>query len=102
MLGAESTENSSSVGAKTFAVSVSDTGGETWTPVTHQPQLVTPVCQGSLISYQGPADPAPALYFSGPHSTVTRKNGTILASDDNGVTFSRSLNIYPQDKGIYG
>jgi hypothetical protein len=60
------------------------------------------VCQGSVISHQGPSDARPALYFSGPHSTHTRKNGTILASDDNGVTFDRSLNIFPYENGTFG
>jgi hypothetical protein len=94
--------NSASVGSKMFAMSVSTDGGEHWGPITHQPQLLTPVCQGSMISYQGPTDTSPALYFSGPHSTVTRRNGTILASNDNGITFARSLNIFPYNKGAYG
>jgi hypothetical protein len=35
--------DSSNVGSKTFAVAWSDTGGETWGPIGHQPQLITPV-----------------------------------------------------------
>eukprot|EP01051_Picozoa_sp_SAG22_P023243 SAG22_NODE_5913_length_932_cov_1.103241_1_plen_38_part_10 len=36
-----------------------------------QPQLVTPVCQGSVISHSGRADArAPALYFAHPYSTT--------------------------------
>lgn len=76
-----------------FAVSVSDDGGETWGPVRYQPQLVTPVCQGSIISHKGPSDKAPALYFSGPGSETARVNGTIRASDDDGATFSRVLDL---------
>lgn len=97
-----SNSSGTSVGSKTFAMSVSTDGGEHWGPVIHQSQLVTPVCQASMISYRGPADRFPVLYFSGPYSTTTRKNGTILASDDNGVTFSRSLNIFPYERGVYG
>ena len=100
--GASKRSRSSSVGSKLFAVSVSDDGGESWGPISHQPQLITPVCQASIISYKGPNDAAPALYFSGPHSNHTRRNGTILASDDNGVTFSRSLNIFPYANGTFG
>ena len=94
--------SSSSVGSHLFAVSVSDDGGETWGPISHQPQLITPVCQASIISHQGPHDAAPALYFSGPYSNHTRRNGTILASDDNGITFSRSLNVFPYANGTFG
>ena len=39
------------------------------------------ICQASIISYKGPKDAAPALYFSHPYSTTARENGTILASD---------------------
>ena len=58
-------------------------GGETWTRPRDQPQMHTPVCMGSVISYQGPADTSgPALYYSSPYSETGRINGTILASDD--------------------
>jgi hypothetical protein len=81
------------VGNHLFAMSLSDDGGEHWGPITYQRQLVTPVCQGMVISYQGPSDAAPALYFSGPNSETARVNGTIRASDDNGLTFSRTLDL---------
>jgi hypothetical protein len=91
------------IGSHTFAVSMSHDGGEHWGPITQQPQLVTPICQASIISYKGPKDAAPALYFSHPYSTTSRSNGTILASDDNGATFSRSLNLgIPTDFGYTG
>eukprot|EP00035_Acanthoeca_spectabilis_P027165 m.465594 g.465594 ORF g.465594 m.465594 type:complete len:498 (-) comp24344_c0_seq1:92-1585(-) len=76
-----------------FAVSVSNDGGETWGPIGYQQQLVTPVCQGMITSYKGPLDSAPALYFSGPNSDTERTNGVIRASDDNGVTYSRLLDL---------
>ena len=78
-------------------------GGQNWGPITQQPQLITPVCQASIISYKGPKDATPALYFSHPYSTTSRSNGTILASDDNGATFSRALNLaIPSDFGYTG
>lgn len=55
--------------------------------------IPTPVCQPSLISYQGPADTQPSLYSSHPFSQTSRANGTILASDDSGRTFHRQLNL---------
>ena len=95
-------------GSHAFAVSWSHDGGATWSAIAHQPQLVTPVCQvriarclwpavfrwtpvaqrgwqvvfvqASIISYNGPQDSAPALYFSSPYSTTHRQNGTILGA----------------------
>ena len=51
----------------------------------------------SVISYKGKADTTPTLYYSSPYSNTSRINGTILASNDNGATFSRSLNIWPSN-----
>jgi hyaluronoglucosaminidase len=84
-----------SFGEGRLVYSRSDNGGESWTRPLNQPQLENPRCQGSIISYRGRADKVPALYFSGPYSTTTRFNGSILASDDNGVTFTRSLLLWP-------
>eukprot|EP01052_Picozoa_sp_SAG31_P028681 SAG31_NODE_2789_length_5089_cov_4.516433_3_plen_286_part_00 len=78
-----------------FRYSRSDDGGEHWTPPRDQEQLLTPVCQGSIISYKGPADKAEALYVATPYTNYSRFNGTILASDDFGDTFSRSLLLWP-------
>eukprot|EP01048_Picozoa_sp_COSAG05_P000380 COSAG05_NODE_10_length_39559_cov_64.255423_14_plen_289_part_00 len=86
-----------------FAVSWSHDGGSSWGPLVYQPDLVTPTCQASLISYQGPHDAAPALYFAGPYSESSaaghRLNGTILASDDSGRSFTRALTLGPTDDG---
>ena len=77
-------------------------GGEHWSKPRNQSDLLTPVCQGSVISYQGRADKTEALYFSHPYSTSSRSNGTVLASDDNGQTFSRSLRLWPGGFGYTG
>ena len=82
-----------------LVASYSDTGGETWSTPAYQPQLVTPTCQMGIISYRGPRDKGPALYFSGPHHETERVNGTILASDTSGATFSRSLTLGADDDG---
>ena len=54
---------------------------------------------GSIISYKGISDESPALYYASPYSATGRVNLTILASDDNGATFARSLNLWPTDPG---
>ena len=45
------------------------------------PDLLTPGCKGSIISYKGPSDSAAAVYFSGPYSTTQRWNLTVMASN---------------------
>jgi hypothetical protein len=50
---------------------------------------LTPGCKGSLVGYKN------SVYFSGPYSVTKRENLTILASDDNGEHFTRSLQIVP-------
>ena len=83
-------------GGNRFMWSVSNDGGETWTAPRHHPDLVTPVCMGSLTGYKD------ALYFAGPYSETARHNLTVLGSHDNGQTFSRSLLVWPSIAGYTG
>jgi len=74
-----------------------------WTKPQPQLQTVTPVCMGSIISHKGPRDIAgPALYYASPYSKTSRSNLTILASDNNGASFDRSLNLWPGTAGYTG
>ena len=97
-----SMDRMSGTGNHHFVYSVSNDGGETWTAPRDQEQMLTPVCMGSIISHQGGSDTAPALYYSSPYSATARVNLTILASDDNGATFSRSLMLWPGAAGYTG
>ena len=62
-------------------------GGSTFGEIRSHPDLVTPGCEGSLLSYRG------AIIFAGPYSTLPgtavanpgRHNGTVLVSVDDGV-----------------
>jgi hypothetical protein len=72
-----------------FVWSTSPDGGVTWTTPQIHPDLPSPGCKGSLISYQN------SVYWAGPYSTSRRHNLTVLASDDNGQHFNRSLQITP-------
>ena len=76
-------------GGKRFLWATSDDGGATWATPRPHPDLLTPVCQGSLTGYNG------SLFFVGPYSTVARHNLTVLASDNNGASFTRSLLLWP-------
>lgn len=66
-------------GRKAFAWS-SD-GGETWTPLSLQPQLPDPGCQASLIRYADPARPGPEVFL---YSGVTIDNRAAKPIGDGG------------------
>jgi len=83
-------------GGNRFLWSVSDDGGVTWAAPRPHADLVTPVCQGSLLGYKD------ALYFAGPYSTTQRHNLSVLRSDNNGQHFSRSLNLFAGNAGYTG
>lgn len=70
------------------AISYSDDGGETWSGVVLDPELIEPVCQASLITFaEG------KLAFSNPASRK-RDHMTLKLSSDEGKTWS-SREIYP-------
>ena len=83
-------------GGRHFLWTTSQDGGVSWSaPRPHQ-DLPTPVCQGSLTRH------GDTLLFAGPYSTVSRTNLTVLASDDNGASFPRSLRLWPGGAGYTG
>ena len=64
------------------AIAVSQDGGESWSEITHDPQLVEPVCQASFIRY-GSFQGKELYLFSNPASKSRRSHMTIRASLDN-------------------
>jgi hypothetical protein len=91
--------------AKVQLLPAGDDGGISWSAPYPHPDLVTPVCQGSVTlcsAADGHRCDKPALLFAGPRSETSRTNLTILASDDNGVTFRRSLLITAGAAGYTG
>ena len=83
-------------GSKRFAYAISTDGGTTFDQIRLHPDLVTPVCQGSLLGYKD------MVLFAGPFSEVSRTNLSVLASYDNGRTFSKSLILDPGPAGYTG
>jgi len=69
------------------AISVSHDGGASWSPITHDPQLVEPVCQAGFIRY-GLWMGKQLFLFSNPASTTIRSFMTIRASTDNCRTWT--------------
>jgi sialidase-1 len=74
---------------KSRQVAFSDDGGATWTNQQHQPELIEPICQGSLLSTSS------ALFFSNPAATDSRVNMTIKCSLDNGKTWPAYVRLHP-------
>lgn len=67
------------------AVAVSLDDGETFGPIQYDPVLVSPVCQASIVSFDG------VVYFSNPASREGRTHLTIRKSTDNCATWSAAL-----------
>jgi sialidase-1 len=75
--------------------SISNDGGLNWSPLQQAPQLIDPVCQGSLASAQ--TDNGYAVFFSNAAST-TRKNMTIKMSAD-GFNWTKQKLIFGGPSG---
>eukprot|EP01084_Bolivina_argentea_P214935 364848_1 len=75
-------------------IAMSNDNGTTFSKSYAEPQLIGPVCEGSLISTDD------AIYFSNPNSTESRINLTVKKSIDNGKTWNEAYLVY-NGKGAY-
>ena len=76
------------------AIAHSKDGGITWSPIAFDAALTEPVCQGSLIAFPAPGNPARSLLaFSNPASTWMRRAMTLRVSGDGGKTWPVSIPI---------
>ena len=75
------------------AISFSSDGGETWSPVQHDFQLVEPVCQASILKY-GNYKGKELFLFSNPAVTSGRTHMTLKMSEDNCKTWFSSKLIF--------
>jgi len=77
------------------AISLSKDGGSTWSDPYHDPLLITPHCQGSVLRYtRKPQHEKNRLLFSNPASTKGRANMTVRLSYDEGTTWAVSKTIH--------
>ncbi|MDY0355526.1 MAG: sialidase family protein [Sedimentisphaerales bacterium] len=84
--------------ATTRAVATSRDGGMTWSQVRHDPALVEPICQASLVRYDASsADGQDWLLFSNPaHGrTGVRRDMTVRLSRDGGKTWPIERLLWP-------
>lgn len=76
------------------AVAYSDDGGETWSELSFDKNLIEPVCQASLIRYDSPDHDKPVLIFSNPASKTRRHRLTVKVSLDEGQSWPHSLMLH--------
>ncbi len=83
-------------GLKVRKISISRDGGQTWSTTRHDPVLIEPVCQASILRHPGTADPEKDVFlFSNPATQAARTNGTVRLSRDQGKTWPVSRVLYP-------
>jgi len=77
------------------AVSISKDGGRSWSEINHDPALIEPVCQASMITYRH--DNNNLVLFSNPADKKSRIRMTVRLSFDDGRTWpvSRILHDGP-------
>eukprot|EP00040_Diaphanoeca_grandis_P044672 m.13213 g.13213 ORF g.13213 m.13213 type:complete len:443 (-) comp9635_c0_seq1:135-1463(-) len=75
--------------------SVSHDNGITWGPIVFNAQLISPVCQGSTVTFGG------VTYFSNPHSQSQRSNISVQSSSDNGNTWGNVILIWSAPSAGY-
>ena len=76
--------------------SISNDGGLTWSALVQAPELVDPVCQGSLTS--SPVDNGYAVFFSNAASTK-RTNMTIKMSMNDGTNWTKKKVVFAGPSG---
>ncbi|HPC95409.1 MAG TPA: sialidase family protein [Sedimentisphaerales bacterium] len=82
----------------TRAVATSRDGGMTWSQVRHDPALVEPICQASLVRYDGPQEQdRDCLLFSNPAhgESGVRRDMTVRLSRDGGRTWPVERLVWP-------
>ena len=77
------------------AYAISTDAGETFGPIQYDQELISPVCQASIVTIGN------STFFSNPASTSGRKMTTVRRSTDDAKTWPRSLLIEPGSSAGY-
>ena len=81
--------------AKVRKTAFSDDGGNTWTRLKDDLNLIDPTCQASLLRYSWAENgDASRVLFCNPASRNSRTNGTLRMSLDEGKTWTHQKTIY--------
>jgi sialidase-1 len=78
---------------KNRKVSTSQDGGESWSDIRDDPQLIEPICQAALlnITMKGQQE---ALFFLNPADSTARRNMTLKMSHDEGRSWETVKTIH--------
>jgi sialidase-1 len=81
----------------TRAIATSTDGGLTWSAIRHDPVLVEPICQASLLRYAMPPQGLSRLLFSNPAHAEPgqRRDMTVRMSEDEGKTWPVRRVLWP-------
>lgn len=80
--------------SKLRKIATSSDGGESWTQLKDDPNLIDPVCQAAILRYSWPEEGTSRILFCNPASQKARENGTLRMSTDEGKTWTHSATIY--------
>jgi sialidase-1 len=75
-------------------VALSIDGGTTWNKTCFDAELITPVCQSSLLLFE--TDKRNFLIYSGPNSSTKREKMTLKVSLDFGATWTHKIEVHKQ------
>jgi sialidase-1 len=92
--------NTSTLTTKFVQTSYSGDFGLNSTPSQYNTQLVSPICQSSIIQCTNAKNASfNGLYWAGPYNSDSRINLTIRFSVDNGVSWSNSMVVFEGKAG---
>ncbi len=74
-------------------IAISTSGGKQWDTEYYDSELISPVCQSSVLLFKGKQDTI--LLYSGPNSKTNREKMTVKGSFDRGKKWDLEKEIYP-------
>ena len=80
--------------SKTRSFAISKDGGLSWSDVQYAPELIEPICQGSILNVTIKGKLTEKLLFSNPASIDKREKMTIRLSADSGKSWDSALLIH--------
>ncbi|WP_047817051.1 sialidase family protein [Rhodopirellula islandica] len=76
-------------------IAISEDAGQTWSPLEIDEQLIDPTCQAAILRYSWPTEGTSRLLFSNPATQSKRENGVLRISYDEGQTWPKQVEVYP-------
>ncbi len=78
--------------SKTRLIAISKDGGQSWSQTYFDPNLISPVCQSSILLFEN--NDSSFLVYSGPNSTSKREKMTLKFSFDMGASWTFEKEIF--------